>query len=217
MLIPKKITPELAEETGWHIGDGSMNYYKNCNNLKGLYQLRGHIQDDKPHYDYRIKEIFKRLYNLDINLRKMHGTGVYGFQIWSDKLVNFKSKIGLPLGKKTSIIIPKIFLKEGELIIPIIRGIFDTDGCLYLEKKNNKFYPRIKITTVSKPLADQLKYEINEIGIRATKYSMSRSEVGWNTLHNIEIMGKNEAKKWFRIIKPKNPKFLRKFKLYLNS
>ncbi len=27
--IPFGITNELAEETGWHIGDGSMNYYKN--------------------------------------------------------------------------------------------------------------------------------------------------------------------------------------------
>ena len=41
-----KITPELAEEVGWHIGDGSMNFYKG----KGLYQLRGHIEDDKEHY-----------------------------------------------------------------------------------------------------------------------------------------------------------------------
>jgi len=38
MIIPKKITPELAEETGWHIGDGSMNYYNNKGKLKGIYQ-----------------------------------------------------------------------------------------------------------------------------------------------------------------------------------
>jgi len=29
MKIPSKISCELAEETGWHIGDGSMNFYKN--------------------------------------------------------------------------------------------------------------------------------------------------------------------------------------------
>ena len=27
--LPRKITTELAEETGLHIGDGSMNFYKN--------------------------------------------------------------------------------------------------------------------------------------------------------------------------------------------
>ena len=45
------VTEELAEETGLHIGDGSMNFYKNKGELKGLYQLRGHMTDDKEHYD----------------------------------------------------------------------------------------------------------------------------------------------------------------------
>ena len=47
MIIPSEINAELAEETGWHIGDGSMNYYKSKGKLKGFYQLRGHIDDDK--------------------------------------------------------------------------------------------------------------------------------------------------------------------------
>ncbi|MFH1503480.1 MAG: hypothetical protein ABIE36_02390 [Candidatus Diapherotrites archaeon] len=47
MKIPSKISEELAEEIGWHIGDGSMNFYKNRGKLKGFYQLRGHIKDDK--------------------------------------------------------------------------------------------------------------------------------------------------------------------------
>ena len=47
MQIPDDISLELAEEVGWHIGDGSMNFYKNRGKVKGLYQLRGHIEDDK--------------------------------------------------------------------------------------------------------------------------------------------------------------------------
>ena len=46
MKVPTEITEELAEETGWHIGDGSMNFYCNQGKLKGLYSLRGHIVDD---------------------------------------------------------------------------------------------------------------------------------------------------------------------------
>ena len=79
MKIPKSITPALAEETGWHIGDGSMNYYKNRGKLKGLYQLRGHIGDDRVHYIERIKPVFKQLYNLDVSLREMPSTRVFGF------------------------------------------------------------------------------------------------------------------------------------------
>jgi len=141
--IPNKITSELAEETGWHIGDGSMNYYENHGKVKGIYQLRGHIKDYKQHYLIRIAPIFKKLYDIKLNLREMPSTRVFGFQIWNNKLVKFKQKLGLPIGKKFNISIPQIFFKEKELKLSVLRGIFDTDGSINLEKKNNKLYPRI--------------------------------------------------------------------------
>lgn len=144
--IPE-ISVELAEEAGWHIGDGSMNYYKNNGKLKGIYQLRGHIEDDKEHYLIRIKPLFNSLYNIDISLREMPSTRVFGFQIWNNELIKFKQNLGLPLGKKIGISIPSVFLQNRGLKTAIIRGIFDTDGGIYLEKKNNKFYPRLHIRT----------------------------------------------------------------------
>ena len=128
ILIPHKIMVELAEETGWHIGDGSMNFYNNKGYQKGIYQLRGHIKEDRNHYINVIKPIFRLLYGIEISLREMPSTRVYGFQIWSNKLVSFKSRLGLPLGKKFNISIPKIFLNDNKLKIAIVRGIFDTDG-----------------------------------------------------------------------------------------
>lgn len=73
MRLPSKISSELAEEVGWHIGDGSMNIYKNRGKLKGFYQLRGHIEDDKKHYNKRIKPLFKKLFDIDTNIREMGG------------------------------------------------------------------------------------------------------------------------------------------------
>ena len=40
IIFTSEITEELAEEVGWHIGDGSMNYYFRENRLRGFYQLR---------------------------------------------------------------------------------------------------------------------------------------------------------------------------------
>jgi len=128
MIKIPPIISELAEETGWHIGDGSMNFYNVHGKLRGIYQLRGHIEDDKPHYIKRIKPVFEELYKVKINLREMPSTRVFGFQIWDDNLVKFKQNIGLPLGKKFDVAIPKIFLKNNKLKIALIRGIFDTDG-----------------------------------------------------------------------------------------
>lgn len=169
--LPNSIISELAEETGWHIGDGSMNFYNNQGKLKGFYQLRGRIEDDKEHYITRIKPVFKTLYNIDLSLREMLSTRVFGFQIWSNELVNFKLNLGLKVGKKFDIEIPLKFLENNELKIAVIRGIFDTDVCIYLEKKNHKLYPRLQITTISLELGKQIQQILNELGLRATNYN----------------------------------------------
>ena len=77
----------------------------------------------------------------------------------------------MPLGKKFNVSIPEIFLKSKNLKKAIIRGIFDTDGGIYLEKKNKKLYPRIYITTISFELSEQLINLFKELNFRATRYS----------------------------------------------
>ncbi|HDZ61078.1 MAG TPA: hypothetical protein ENH46_05210, partial [Candidatus Pacearchaeota archaeon] len=67
--------------------------------------------------------------------------------------------------------IPKIFLEKDSLKKFVLRGIFDTDGGIYLENKNNKLYPRIYITTISKKLSEQLIKLFESFGLRPTVYS----------------------------------------------
>ena len=58
--------------------------------------------------------------------------------------------------KLLNIKIPKILLKSQDHKIALIRGVYDTDGTLYLEPRKNKLYPRIHISTISQVLAKQL-------------------------------------------------------------
>ena len=218
MEIPSKISSELAEEVGWHIGDGSMNFYKNYGKDRGFYQLRGHIKDDKLHYLKRIKPLFKKLYSLDLSLREMPSTQVFGFQIWRDDLVNFKKKLGLPLGRKDNISIPQIFFKNKNLKKAVLRGIFDTDGGIYLEKKNNKLYPRIYITTISFELSKQLLELFKEFNIRATRYSqLYNQEFKRKRAYIITIRGSDMFHNFMRLIKPQNPKHLVKYRKFIES
>ena len=69
---------ELAEETGLHIGDGTMNFYNNQGKLKGSYALRGHINDDKEHYNNIINKLYLNLYNLNFQLYVV----LFRFQIY---------------------------------------------------------------------------------------------------------------------------------------
>ncbi len=218
MQIPKGFSSELAEEVGWHIGDGSMNFYKNRGKTRGFYQLRGHIEDDKEHYEKRIKPLFDRLFDLKVSIRKMPSTRVVGFQIWNDNLINFKKNLGLPLGYKYNIEIPRIFLSENNLKKAVIRGIFDTDGGIYLQRKNNKIYPRIYITTISFKLSEQLLKLFDELGLRATRYSkLYNKKFNRKRSYILTIRGVEMFHKFMNKISPKNPKHIKKYQDFLNS
>ena len=203
------MSSDLAEEIGLHLGDGSMNYY----NGKGLYQLRGHIKDDKQHYILRIKPLYKILFNIDISLRDMPSTGVYGFQIWSDTLVNYKYNIlGLPLGPKHDFLIPSTIAENDEFSRSFVRGYFDTDGCLYLEKRRDKLYPRIEMVSISERFIKQLKEIISRLGFRVTYEKRDGIARHKFAIHKLSIRGNEMTKKWFSEIKPNNPKHVNKFK-----
>ena len=217
LILPERLTPELAEETGLHIGDGSMSFYPKHKPFGGMYSLRGHIHDDKEHYETRIKEIYKFVFNLDIPMREMKITSVYGFQMWTNGLVNFKHKIlNLPLGNKINITIPKQFI-DNKYIIDVIRGIFDTDGCIYLAQRGGKLYPRIQIGTISKQLSEQLINSLLKLGFRATRVIDIKRNENWNPLHTIYLRGDKMLKKWMETIAPNNQKFIAKFEYYLNN
>ena len=207
--FPREISEDLAEEVGLHLGDGSMNYYSG----KGFYQLRGHIEDDRSHYISRIKPLYKKLFGIDINLRKMPSTRVYGFQIWSSELVDYKHEIlGLPLGKKLDFEIPFIFRNDANLLRAFFRGFFDTDGCLYLEKKNGKLYPRIEIRSISKSFIFQSVKLLKKLGFRVTmRYEKSKRANRLDT-YQLTIRGVEMTKKWFDEIAPQNSKHIEKYK-----
>ncbi|MGV8150534.1 MAG: LAGLIDADG family homing endonuclease [Candidatus Woesearchaeota archaeon] len=213
IILPEKMTEDLAEETGLHLGDGSMNFY----NGKGLYQLRGHFEDDKPHYILIIKPLYKRLFNIDVSLRDMPSTRVFGFQLWSDELINFKKNIlGLPLGPKRDFLVPSIISENDEFSKSFIRGFFDTDGCLYLEYKNHKLYPRIEMVSISGRFITQMHMILLRLGFRVT-YEIREDIPRHNySIHKLSIRGMDMTKKWFSEIKPNNPKHIRKFEK-LNS
>ena len=211
--LPISMSENLAEEIGLHLGDGSMNYYSN----KGFYQLRGHIKDDREHYSIRIKYLYKKLFNLDVNLRNMKTTGVIGFQIWNNSLVKFKHEIlGLPLGKKLDFKIPNVIIGKN-LFYAFMRGIFDTDGCLYIENKRGKPYPRLEVKTISKSFSTNANKLLNQYKINSTYHEYKRKEKNWNNLYTISIRGFSSVRKWMNVIGSNNPKHLKKWNLVESS
>lgn len=212
--LPKKISPELSEEIGIHIGDGSLNKYKNY-----LYSLRGHKKDDLEYYQKYIKFLYKKVYNLEIKIREWRD--VVGFQIGSKAIGKFKSEIiGLPLGKKENIKIPDIIFESNFLLMSCLRGIFDTDGCLNFEYKNKKYpyYPRIFISNTSKILFKQIRSVLTKkLKFNLSSWVIKRNKNNWNDLYRICIRGGENLNKWFNIIGSNNPKHKNKYKIWVKN
>jgi len=146
----------------------------------------------------------------------MPSTGCYGFQKWSNDIVNFKSKIlKLPLGKKLNIQIPKQFMNKYST--DLIRGILDTDGSVYLEHKNNKLYPHVVIYNTSFKLILQISKILKGLNINSTHHTTKRPQKNWNDLTRLEVRGTKMLFKWFKLIKSNNKKHVDKYHYFLDN
>ena len=119
--------------------------------------------------------------------------------------------------KKGEISIPKLFFNKEDFLISVIRGIFDTDGCLYLENKRGKLYPRIEFATTSFILSKQICKILQNFDLRVTNYIIHRKNENWNDLHKIVLRGDKMLRNFFVLINPGNAKHSFKFDYYRNN
>ena len=102
--------------------------------------------------------------------------------------------------------------KSNILYARFLRGLFDTDGCLYIEKG----YPKLEFGFASKPLRDTLADLLKSLNFRFSIWE-SRSQRN-ETLcisYKLRIGGKESLFRWFKEVSPGNPKHLNKYERYL--
>lgn len=191
--LPTEMTKELAEEIGAHMGDGCLSFNKNYFSIKCNKKEEGYIS---PH----LFKIYKELYDLDLKLMRL--PSVSGFEIYSKAICEFKNKvIGLPYGgKKGRLKVPEAITKSQnkEIYCSFIRGLFDTDGCIYISKKR---YPIISITIKSKKFIEEIKEMFKKLGYLPHTYK-----------YTITLSGPTMLKKWVKEINSNNPVKLKKLK-----
>lgn len=200
-----ELSPEICELIGAFIGDGFFNCYRNK-----LYQIEfsGDSRYDLDYYNNRIIPIIKEIIP-DINPRiyKREANSVR-IVFYSKKLFCFlRDYFSFTPGRKTHVVkIPEKILNNIKFIYPTIRGIFDTDGGVFFDKRSRykKPYPRIIFQTVSKNLHGQIvKYLTKDFKI----YSFFGEK---RKVYGIEIYGHNQLKKWMSLIGFSNRRHLNK-------
>ncbi|MFH1587654.1 MAG: LAGLIDADG family homing endonuclease [Candidatus Diapherotrites archaeon] len=212
VTIPEKINELVAEEAGWHAGDGSLYAKKKTGYL---YCLAGDANQETDFYKDYVHKIFKRIYNLDIKLRKLSGGKTFGFVASSKAIYTYKNKcLGFPLGKKASIVeIPAQILESGNELIKgsFIRGLFDTDFSLSFQKKhkNRHYYPYIAGSLNSEKIIDQTASILKKMGFKPIKRVEIRKEK--NKQYALKIIGYKQLEKWMDKISFRNPKHMTKY------
>lgn len=197
-----RMNENIAEETGMHVGDGSMNIYKGVY----CYTLACHHIDDKEFMDSYVIPLYHKIYTVKIYPR-MWSKGTYGFRIHNKELVEFKHSLGLPLGKKDNISIPEIILNDDSLLKAFIRGFMATDGSVNTFMANKRtIYPRIQLSNVSEKLMKQIASALKRFDFQVTVWSFDYKDYGWNKSYRISLNGHIQLKKWHDEIGFINPK-----------
>ncbi|MDP7323384.1 MAG: LAGLIDADG family homing endonuclease [Candidatus Woesearchaeota archaeon] len=206
-----KINKYLAEETGIHVGDGSMNIY---NNNQHLYTVACHKMEEKNYMDHYVLPLIKRIYKKEPKPRYW-SQGSYGFRICSKDIITFKKeKLGLPLGKKINIEIPRIIKRNTNLMRHFLRGLFDTDGSLTLTAQNNTIYPRIYFSNISKKLVKQVQEFLSNEGYKVQTWKITYDHKPWNDTYKLSVNSEIMLNKWVKEIGFSNTKHLIKLQKF---
>ncbi len=210
-----ELSKELCEFLGAFIGDGhSYSHGKHfCVCISG-----NHLLD----YEYLTKRIpflvqlfcnakpcfKKRKENLGFSVN-FHSRAFYSFIV---------DRFHFPKGVKTyTVKIPdEIMSSDEKFIFAAIRGIFDTDGCVFLDKREKylKHYPRITLQIASKNLHTQLKDFLSKhFSLYTYAQLRKREKIRSNPIYAIEIYGHSQIEKWMKLIGFSNSRHLSKIKL----
>ena len=195
------LSEELCEFVGAFIGDGFLGGMKTVG-------ISGNSDLDKEYLGFQMKNI-NLLFGLEGKIFKRTNSKSVELRFNSKRFCEFMiDRFGFPKGVKTyTVKIPEEILNsEEKFVFAAIRGIFDTDGCVFLDRRKiyKKPYPRISLQIVSKNLAEQLFVVLSRTFSVYKGFNASRQS------HYIEVYGIEQLQKWMRLIGFSNERNLRK-------
>lgn len=122
-----------------------------------------------------------------------------------ERITNF---FGIPAnkGKGQKVVIPPKIYSNWDLAKNTLRGLFDTDGSIFVaDKPGSPQYPSIELTTTSKNLARQVKALLSERGYRVANIWGYCSKLSKLTAYKVPLNGRKNLGNWLREIGFSNP------------
>ncbi len=201
--FPSK-SEDLAEFAGIMMGDGSIT--------KRQVAVTVHHKDDRV-YSLFVKRLMQHLFDVKPSWTIRVKRSTIFVVISRTQLVKFCQSIGLVVGNKVKqqIDIPDWIMKDAIFRMACIRGLMDTDGCIYNEchtiNSKKYCYPRLSFVSMSAPLRTSVFKIMKELDF-SPKIRNNRS---------VQLENKREIARYFETIKSHNPKHLNRWKQILGG
>ncbi len=203
-----KITNNISELLGALAGDGFIgNYGKRKNQF--IIQFTGHAKEDKKYLEY-LENILKEIHR-EINVKYRIRNNAIWMYTYSKKLFYiFKEEFKFPEGKKgNKLSIPIEIKTKDQFMRKYIRGVFDTDGCVYFDKRKRykQPYPRIRLEITSQKLFKEIA---NYLSKDFKTYIRSGKRPKFQRTYILEIYGHKQLQKWLKTIGFSNEKHMKR-------
>lgn len=154
LIFPAIVTGDLARLCGYLCGDGYLAYSKSSGELSITNNDADTLQD--------FTSLMRGIFHADVKAKKTyHGKTAQERCVNSKALLgfyqqNFPELLGGAKNKK----IPHVILRSrNEVLAEFIRGLFECDGHININKR------QIEYCTISKALADEIQYSLLRFGI----------------------------------------------------
>ncbi|MEK6939830.1 MAG: LAGLIDADG family homing endonuclease [Nanoarchaeota archaeon] len=200
---------KLAELLGLMAGDGCLS---KTGRARYIY-ISGHKINDLEYHTLVTKKLFKELFDKEVKIefRKDENTLFIRF---SDKALFEELSEYLPIGNKYGHLkIPSPILQNKECFFAFVRGLADTDGCIIFSKqhRNQRYYPRIEITSKSKTFLIEILSQLKTHGFYGSVSHKGKEN------YRLEIPGNKNLHTWLLLIGFNNPTKMDKIRKYKSA
>jgi hypothetical protein len=201
--------PLFLEFYGVLLGDGWMSKLKFRGKINNLIGISGNAKKDREFFVYlkkSIRELFDR--SAYLKERPRYNSIELNFS-HKELLKKMHEELDFPIGPKLDLKInEKIYNLGYEKMKYVIRGILDSDGCVYFDKTPvGRPYPCLNITMKAPRLMNQVLNMLLNQGFKA------RLEDRRYHAMQIILKGSKQLNKWIREIGSSNPRNLSKLAL----
>lgn len=192
---------ELAEFIGIVLGDGGIQ--------KRQVVITLHKEDDKKYSCY-VKELVEKLFLFTPSVIGRRDENIINVILSRVAVVRFLQKTGLFIGNKVQhqVDVPEWIKRDKIFRLHCIRGLFDTDGCFYVDRHviKGKVYINcgMNFTNHSLPLLSFFKQTLLENGYHPTQ----------RTEFSVFLRKEKEILRYFREIGSSNEKVINRFNKY---